>query len=381
MLLGGTRVDAEFVAWLESGGHGLAALPTEQRGRSARLLDAQLATVRTLITTGRYDEPTGRRLHRLAASLATTSGWHRFDQGRHPAAGRRWELALQSAHRAGDHERAAGVLADAAYQATWLGRPAAAADRLDYALTATLHPTARALLLLRRARAHAARHDPAACRRDLAAAERALATPSPDPAPAWCAWMGPADLAVDSGGCLLDLGHPAAARTRITEGLAQLPPARARPAASSSPTRPAPSCAPARSNRPSPPPPSPSTWPPGSAPRAAPPWPATWPRPSARTADRPASRSCWSGSAPPGQPGWADRGWADHGGVPGAAPGRRAPGPPGRPGARPDDGGRRCPHRTAAPPLPPPGTARQPSRRTSRAGWTGSPGHPGTGAS
>ncbi|MFJ4681584.1 XRE family transcriptional regulator [Kitasatospora sp. NPDC088783] len=227
-LLGGTRVDAEFVAWLESGGHGLAALPAEQRGRSARLLDAQLATVRTLIATGRYDEPTGRRLHRLAASLATTSGWYRFDQGRHPAAGRRWELALQSAHRAGDRERAAGVLADAAYQATWLGRPAAAADRLDYALTTTLHPTARALLLLRRARAHAARHDPAACRHDLAAAERALATPSPDPAPAWCAWMGPADLAVDSGGCLLDLGHPAAARTRIAEGLARLPPARAK---------------------------------------------------------------------------------------------------------------------------------------------------------
>ncbi|RPE36551.1 XRE family transcriptional regulator [Kitasatospora cineracea] len=227
-LLGGTRVDAEFVAWLESGGHGLAALPAEQRGRTSHLLDAQLATVQALIATGRYDERTGRRLHRLAASLATTSGWHRFDQGRHPAAERLWELALQCAHRAGDRERGAGVLADAAYQATWLGRPGTATARLDYALEAARHPTARALLLLRRARAHAALGDPVACRRDLTAAERALAAASPDPAPAWCAWMGPADLAVDTGGCLLDLGRPVAARARIAEGLAQLPPARAK---------------------------------------------------------------------------------------------------------------------------------------------------------
>ncbi|GLW73499.1 hypothetical protein Kpho02_57980 [Kitasatospora phosalacinea] len=227
-LLGGTRVDEEFVDWLERGGHGLAALPTERRAHAHRLVDAQLATVRALITGGRYDGRTGRRLHRLAAALATTSGWHRFDQGRHPAAARLWELALQSAHAAGDRDRCAGVLADAAYQSTWLGRPRTAAARLDYALAGTRHPTARALLLLRRARAHAALGDPAACRHDVAAAELSLSAPAPDPAPAWCGWMGPADLAVDSGRCLLDLGRPAAARARIAEGLAQLPPARAK---------------------------------------------------------------------------------------------------------------------------------------------------------
>ncbi|QKW18112.1 hypothetical protein HUT16_02680 [Kitasatospora sp. NA04385] len=141
-LFGGTRVDADFVAWLEQGGHALAALPTEQRARTHRRMDAQLATVRSLISTGRYDERTGRRLHRLAATLATTCGWHRFDQGRHLAAGHPWELALQPAHAADDRDRCAGVLADAAYRATWLGRPAAAVDRLDYALSGTRHPTA-----------------------------------------------------------------------------------------------------------------------------------------------------------------------------------------------------------------------------------------------
>ncbi|WP_285740879.1 hypothetical protein [Kitasatospora phosalacinea] len=35
--------------------------------------------------------------------------------------------------------------------------------------------------------------------------------------------MSPADLAVDSGQCLLDLGRPAEASTRIAEGMALLP--------------------------------------------------------------------------------------------------------------------------------------------------------------
>ncbi|MFJ1756927.1 XRE family transcriptional regulator [Kitasatospora sp. NPDC088134] len=223
---GGARVDGAVVDWLEAGGNGLAVLPTEQRRHAARLMDAQLATVTGLLADGQYDGRTGRRLHRLAASLASTCGWYRFDQGRHAAAGRMWEVALLSAHAAGDRDRVAGVLADTAYQATWLGRPRASADRLGYALTGVRHPAARALLLLRRARADAALGERAACYRDLAAAERALDGAGAEPPPGWCCWMGPADLAVDSGRCLLDLGHPAAARTRIAEGVALLPPAR-----------------------------------------------------------------------------------------------------------------------------------------------------------
>ncbi|WP_260255639.1 hypothetical protein [Streptomyces sp. 840.1] len=38
--------------------------------------------------------------------------------------------------------------------------------------------------------------------------------------------MSPADLAVDSGQCLLDLGRTGEARTKMTEGLALLPRAR-----------------------------------------------------------------------------------------------------------------------------------------------------------
>nr|WP_241670881.1 hypothetical protein [Streptomyces lavendulae] len=43
-VLGGERVDRELVAWLEETSGRLAALPTEQRRHTVRLLDAHLAT-------------------------------------------------------------------------------------------------------------------------------------------------------------------------------------------------------------------------------------------------------------------------------------------------------------------------------------------------
>ncbi|MET8542955.1 helix-turn-helix transcriptional regulator [Kitasatospora sp. NPDC004799] len=224
--LSGKQVDGELVDWLEGTGNKLTAMPTEQRQHAARLVDAHLATVTDLIEDGRYTGTTGRRLHRLAASLATTSGWHRFDQGRHWAAGKLWEAALQSANAAGDRDHGAGVLSDFAYQANWLGEPKVSVDQIGHALSGVSHPTARSLLLLRRARAHAALGDRSACYRDLTAAESALAVETADPAPGWCAWMGPADLAVDSGRCLLDLGRTDDAHALIAEGTALLPRAR-----------------------------------------------------------------------------------------------------------------------------------------------------------
>ncbi|MFE7462669.1 helix-turn-helix transcriptional regulator [Streptomyces sp. NPDC057499] len=221
--LSGKRVDPELVDWLEDTSAKLTALPTEQRQHTIRLLDAHLSTVTELIEEGRYSETTGSRLHLLAASLATTCGWYRFDHGRHWAAGKFWGAALQSAHAAGDRDHGAGVLSDFAYQSNWLGKPRISVDQLGHALSGTQHPTARALLFLRRARAHAALGERTACYRDLSEAEAALGAEAGDSAPGWCAWMSPADLAVDSGQCLLDLGRTDEAHARISEGMALLP--------------------------------------------------------------------------------------------------------------------------------------------------------------
>ncbi|MEV8544609.1 helix-turn-helix transcriptional regulator [Streptomyces sp. NPDC051572] len=226
--LDGKQVDPELVDVLEATGQELTTLVTEQRQHTPALLDAHLQTVTNLIDGHNYTEPVEQRLHTLAARLAQTVGWHRFDQGKHAAAARFWRGALHSAHHSGDRDLGAGILSDLAYQATWLGEPKTAAEILERAAARTRHPTARSLLHLRLARAQSALGDHRACHRNLALAESELHTGAGEPAPAWCSWMSPADLLVDSGQCLLDLGDPRQAHRLIGEGTALLPAARAK---------------------------------------------------------------------------------------------------------------------------------------------------------
>lgn len=221
----GKRVDPEFVDWLESSVHQLTSLTTADRQHSAPLLDSYYDTVTGLLDHADYSEATGSRLFTLASSLAQTIGWHKFDHEHHEAAGRYWNAALHSAHQAGDTDRGAGVLSDLAYQSVWLGQAAPAVEVLQHALTRTKDPTARSLLHLRQARAYAMLGDGRACRRALDAAEHHLEAATGSP-PGWCAWMSAADLAVDAGRCLIDLGEPGPAHREITTGVSLLPAAR-----------------------------------------------------------------------------------------------------------------------------------------------------------
>ncbi|MBU3864407.1 hypothetical protein KN815_10040 [Streptomyces sp. 4503] len=113
-----------------------------------------------------------------------------------------------------------------AYQATWLNEPKDAANILHSAILHTRHPTARSLLHLRLARAQAALGESRACHRSLSTAEAELEAAGGEPAPAWCTWMQSADVLVDSGQCLLDLGQPARAHQLVGEGMLLLPGAR-----------------------------------------------------------------------------------------------------------------------------------------------------------
>ncbi|MFD0318215.1 hypothetical protein [Streptomyces flavalbus] len=140
--------------------------------------------------------------------------WHRFDQGSHTQASQTWVAALHNAHAADDHDMGAGLLGDLAYQAAWRGDHTTAASVLNHALTRARIPATRCLLQLRLARTLAARGGPGERRsvlRALAAAEKHLTDAGAD-RPAWCAWVSAADLAVDSGQALLDLGGTARAR-------------------------------------------------------------------------------------------------------------------------------------------------------------------------
>ncbi|MFM9812869.1 XRE family transcriptional regulator [Streptomyces scabiei] len=224
----GKPIGEDFVAFLENTTQELATHATEQRQHTATLLDAHLSTVTELLEHGRYTHALGLRLHTLAASLSQTVAWHRFDLGRHTHASQNWIAGLHNAHAAGDRDMGAGLLGDLAYQAAWRGDHTTAANILDYALTRAQNPAARCLLQLRFARTLAMQGDRSERRavlRALAAAEKHLGDAGAD-RPAWCAWVSEADLAVDSGQALLDLGDTGQAHRLITEGEGLLPPAR-----------------------------------------------------------------------------------------------------------------------------------------------------------
>ncbi|RRR85965.1 helix-turn-helix transcriptional regulator [Streptomyces sp. RP5T] len=224
----GQPIGEDFVAFLESTTKQLASHATEQRQHTATLLDAHLSTVTDLLEHGRYTPALAQRLHTLAASLSQTVAWHRFDLGRHTHASQNWIAGLHNAHAAGDHDMGAGLLGDLAYQAAWRNDHTTAAIILNHALTRARNPAARCLLQLRLARTLAAQGDRSERRavlRALAAAEKHLNDAGAE-RPAWCAWVSEADLAVDSGQALLELGDTGRAHQLITEGERLLPAAR-----------------------------------------------------------------------------------------------------------------------------------------------------------
>ncbi|MFE1190013.1 XRE family transcriptional regulator [[Kitasatospora] papulosa] len=222
----GKTIGEDLIVVLEETSARLTALATQERQHTAPLIDAHLATVTDLIADGRYSPALGLRLHALAASLAQTVAWHRFDHGHHGEAGRFWIAGLHSAHASGDRDMGAALLSDLAYQASWRNHPRTAARILERALTRTRHPAARSLLHLRLARALAPQGERRATLRALSAAEHLLCVPAPDPVPSWCSWLSEADLAVDSGRCLLDLGDTTQAHSLIADGQALLPASR-----------------------------------------------------------------------------------------------------------------------------------------------------------
>ncbi|WP_326732809.1 XRE family transcriptional regulator [Streptomyces phaeochromogenes] len=221
----GKPVDDRLITMIEESARQLAGLATEQRQHTAVLLDAHLTTVTELLEHGRPAPTVRLRLHALAASLSQTVAWNRFDLGRHTQASQYWIAGLHSANAMGDHDLGAGLLSDLAYQAAWRHDHTTAASILTHALTRAQHPAARALLHLRLARTLAAQQERRPALRALTAAEKHLSDASTD-RPAWCAWMSEADLAVDSGQALLDLGDTGRAHQLIAEGESLLPPAR-----------------------------------------------------------------------------------------------------------------------------------------------------------
>jgi hypothetical protein len=122
--------------------------------------------VSRLLTTGSYQEETGRRLAAACGELSQLAGWVAYDSDEHGLAQRYLTQALAYARHADDSALAAEILAAQAHQALYLARPAEAIDLARAAqAAATCHGSATLLTecLVMEAHGHAARNDAHAC--------------------------------------------------------------------------------------------------------------------------------------------------------------------------------------------------------------------------
>jgi len=166
--------------------------------------------VARLLTTGSYQQETGRLLAAACGELSQLAGWVAYDSDEHGLAQRYLTQALAYARHAGDAGLAAEILAAQAHQALYLARPDEAIDLARAAQTAAVRHGSATLLtecLVMEAHGHAARDDAHACVVALAQAERTFDRAAREDDPAWLAYFDEAYLAARMAQCFRDLGE------------------------------------------------------------------------------------------------------------------------------------------------------------------------------
>ncbi|MGH3896875.1 MAG: hypothetical protein ACRDTA_01220 [Pseudonocardiaceae bacterium] len=111
------------------------------------------------------------------------------------------------------------------YQTATSGMPAEGVTLIETALASTRGRATPALLAelhIRQALAFATLRDTSACHAAISQALIQVERLNPHDDPPWLYWLGPANIAIDAGECLLQLGQADHAVTRLHEGLAQL---------------------------------------------------------------------------------------------------------------------------------------------------------------
>ncbi|MGK5675969.1 helix-turn-helix domain-containing protein [Micromonospora sp. URMC 106] len=166
--------------------------------------------VTPLVTEGRYDPATGRRLLAAVAELTQLAGWQAYDMAEHGLAQRYLTHALDLARATDDVSLGAEILAAMSHQATYLGHTATGVD-LARAARQTAHRAGLTVLaaeaLVMEAHAHAAARDERACATALRQAEAALDRADRSSDPQWLGYFDEAYLSAKFGHCLHALGR------------------------------------------------------------------------------------------------------------------------------------------------------------------------------
>ncbi|UMP05573.1 helix-turn-helix transcriptional regulator [Amycolatopsis sp. EV170708-02-1] len=162
-----------------------------------------------LIRESRHTEDIERELLALLAEQQQQAGWAAFDHGQHALAEQLYEDSRQNAEDARALDLAGNALAYAAYQQTTKQQSgtALAADSYEVARRVAT-PKVSALLLERKAWAHATAGEAAEADRALNLARETLNEPSDRPEPDWVFWVDDAEIDIMAGRCWTELRRP-----------------------------------------------------------------------------------------------------------------------------------------------------------------------------
>lgn len=162
-----------------------------------------------LIRDSSHTEDIERELLALLAEQQQQAGWAAFDHGQHVLAEQLYEDSRQNAEDARALDLAGNALAYAAYQQTAKQQSgtALAADSYEVARRVAT-PKVSALLLERKAWAHATAGEAAEADRALNLAREALNSPPTRPEPDWVFWVDAAEIDIMAGRCWTELRRP-----------------------------------------------------------------------------------------------------------------------------------------------------------------------------
>jgi transcriptional regulator with XRE-family HTH domain len=168
---------------------------------------------------GGESESTTRGLLAVMAEQAQMAGFSAFDAGWHAEAERLFRLSLSAAEDADDAATAANALTFLGYQSLALCGRGADYSTAACDMAANCTPRVRALLLERRAWAHAVERDLDQAERCLDAAASALREYDDRPDPDWTAWVDETEITIMTGRCWTVLHRPLRAITALEDAL------------------------------------------------------------------------------------------------------------------------------------------------------------------
>jgi hypothetical protein len=151
----------------------------------------------------------GQQLRALLAEQQQQAGWAAFDHGQHTLAQRLYSDSRKAAEEAGALDLAGNALAYVAYQQTTTSQSgtALATDSCEVARPMAT-PKVSALLLERKAWAHATAREPQEADRALNLAREALQARGDRPDPDWVFWIDEAEIDIMAGRCWTELRRP-----------------------------------------------------------------------------------------------------------------------------------------------------------------------------